>query len=99
MLLAVPTHPRFRPVALTVAALAVAGGSALTAHAVFTGTPTRGHTQATVTPGITAPGYVPSIDGLNPVEREAALKLQRLRAAEAEEFNRCHSVRIPSRPC
>jgi hypothetical protein len=57
MLLAAPRNASFRPVALTVAALAVAGGTAFTAHAVFADTPTRGHTPATVTPGITAPGY------------------------------------------
>ena len=87
MSLAAPTHASFRPVALTVAALAVASGTALTAHAVFASTPPGPHTPATVTHGVTAPGYVPSVDGLNPVEREAGLKLQRLRAAEAKEFD------------
>jgi hypothetical protein len=98
MSLAAPTHASFRPVALTVAALAVASGTALTAHAVFTDTPTRGHTPATVTHRVTTPGYVPSIDGLNPVEREAALKLQRLRAAEAKEFD-CPAPGTPRRVC
>jgi hypothetical protein len=98
MLLAAPTHASFRRVALTVAALAVAAGAAFTANAVFADTPPLGHTPAAVTPHVTTPGYVPSIDGLNPVEREAALKLQRLRAAEAAEF-RCPASVIPRHVC
>ena len=98
MSLAAPTHASFRPVALTVAALAVASGTTFTAHTVFADTPTQAHTPATVAQGVTTPGYVPSIDGLNPVEREAALKLQRLRAAEAAEFN-CYARGIPRHAC
>jgi hypothetical protein len=90
MFRAVPARNRTRAAVLTAGALAVAGVTTFTAHAVLADTPASNHAPATVAPGVTTPGYDARIDGLNPVEREAALKLQRLRAARAAELSACH---------
>jgi hypothetical protein len=99
MFRAAPARNRTRATILTAGALAVAGVTTFTAHAVFADTPAPSHAPATVAPGVTTPGYDARIDGLNAVEREAALKLQRLRAARAAEFNTCHQPAPAPRAC
>ncbi len=92
-------HARRAGLVSVVAATIIAGaGVAFTAHAALSDDPAPRHATTSVTPAVDAPGYDPRIDGINPILREAALRLQRLREARAQDLA-CQGGRGTARAC